>query len=111
VAAFVSYLHAHELVAAHGEDGATAIVMPLTVDGLIFAASMTMLDAPRCGHRSPALTRWTLVLGITASVLVNVAHGLTHGIVGAVIAGWSALAPVLVYEFLMGSSGRCTTLR
>ncbi|WP_433185633.1 DUF2637 domain-containing protein [Actinoallomurus sp. CA-150999] len=101
VAAFVSCRHAYELVTTHGEDGTTAAVMPLTVDGLIFAASMTMLDAARRGHRSPALARWTLGLGITASVLANVAHGLTHGVVGAVIVGWPALALVLVYELLM----------
>lgn len=73
VAAFVSYRHAYELVVTHGENGVTAAVMPLTVDGLIFSASITMLGAARDGRRSPALARWTLGLGITASLLANVA--------------------------------------
>ncbi|MFI0483050.1 DUF2637 domain-containing protein [Actinomadura sp. 9N215] len=101
VAAYVSYRHAYELIRANGEDHATAVVMPITVDGLIFAASMTMLDATRRGHRIPNLARWTLGLGITASVLANIAHGITHGPIGAIIAGWPALALVLIYELLM----------
>jgi hypothetical protein len=55
VAAYVSYRHAYELIRANGEDRATANVMPATVDGLIFAASMTMLDAARHGTPIPAL--------------------------------------------------------
>ena len=101
VAAYVSYRHAYELIRAKGEDHATAVVMPVTVDGLIFAASMTMLDATRRGNKIPNLARWTLGLGITASVLANIAHGIAHGPIGAVIAGWPALALVLIYELLM----------
>ncbi|WP_067455280.1 DUF2637 domain-containing protein [Actinomadura macra] len=101
VAAYVSYRHAYELIRAKGEDHATAVVMPITVDGLIFAASMTMLDATRRGNKIPNLARWTLGLGITASVLANIAHGIAHGPIGAIIAGWPALALVLIYELLM----------
>lgn len=101
VAAYVSYRHAHELVLANGEDHTTAAVMPLTVDGLIFAASMTKLDATRRGRQVPALVYWTGGLGIVATVAANIAHGLTHGPVGAIVAGWPAVALVLVYELLM----------
>ena len=38
VAAVVSYEHASDLVRAHGETGFTARLIPLTVDGLIYAA-------------------------------------------------------------------------
>src|SRR5258708_32518558 len=72
VAVYVSYRHAYELVLANGEDRTTAYLMPATVDGLIMAASMTMLDAARRNRRPPALARWTLGLGITASILANV---------------------------------------
>ena len=37
VAAVVSYEHAYDLVRAHGESGWTAHLVPLTVDGLIYA--------------------------------------------------------------------------
>ena len=45
VAAIISYQHAYELVRSHGESGATARLAPFTVDGLILAASMVMMDA------------------------------------------------------------------
>src|ERR1700722_19709105 len=47
VAAVVSYEHAYLLVRAHGEGGWTAHLIPLTVDGLIWASSMVMLDSAR----------------------------------------------------------------
>lgn len=40
VAAVVSYQHAYELVRSHGESGLTAKLLPFTVGGLIWAASM-----------------------------------------------------------------------
>lgn len=47
VAAVASYEHAFDLVQAHGEVGWTARLVPLTVDGLIYASSMVMLDSAR----------------------------------------------------------------
>jgi hypothetical protein len=47
VAAVISYHHAYELVTTHGETGITARLVPFTVDGLILAASMLILDANR----------------------------------------------------------------
>ena len=40
VAAVISYQRAYELVTSHGETGVTARLLPFTVDGLIWAASM-----------------------------------------------------------------------
>lgn len=40
VAAVASYEHAYALVRAHGETGWTGRLVPLTVDGLIYASSM-----------------------------------------------------------------------
>ena len=39
VAAVASYEHAYDLVRAHGETGWTARLIPLTVDGLIYASA------------------------------------------------------------------------
>jgi len=47
VAAIISYQLAYELVRSHGEFGMTARLLPFTVDGLIWAASMVVLDASR----------------------------------------------------------------
>jgi hypothetical protein len=101
VAAVVSYEHAYALVHEHGETGWTARLIPLTVDGLIWASSMVMLDSARRGARVPALARCRLGLGIAATLAANVAHGLGHGPVGAAVAAWPAVALVGSYELLM----------
>jgi len=86
VAAVVSYEHASDLVRDHGESGSTAHLIPLTVDGLIYASSMVMLDSARRDAQVPALARWLLGLGVVATLAANVAHGLGHGIIGAAVA-------------------------
>jgi len=101
VAAVASYEHAYDLVRAHGEAGWTARLVPLTVDGLIYASSMVMLDSARRKTPVPALARWLLGLGIAATLAANVAHGLGHGLAGAAVAAWPAVALVGSYELLM----------
>src|SRR5215475_6018950 len=60
VAAVISYRHAYELVCSHGENGTKARLVPFTVDGLIWAASMVILDANRRMLHVPALAKWSL---------------------------------------------------
>ena len=96
-----SYEHASALVRAHGESGWTGRLIPLTVDGLIYASSIVMLDAARRGARAPALARWLLRLGIVATLAANIAHGLGQGAAGAVVGAWPAFALVGSYELLM----------
>jgi hypothetical protein len=76
-------------------------MVPLTVDGLIYASSMVMLDSARRKTTVPALARWLLGFGIAATLAANVAHGLSHGPVGAAVAAWPAVALVGAYELLM----------
>ena len=92
VAAIISYQHAYELVRSHGESGATARLLPFTVDGLIWAASMVVLDASRRNRPVPRLAAWSLGTGIVATVGANLAHGVGHGPVGALVSAWPALA-------------------
>jgi hypothetical protein len=101
VAAVASYEHAYGLVRAHGEVGWTGRMLPLTVDGLIYASSMVMLDSARRRTPVPALARWLLGVGIAATLAANVAHGLGHGLIGAAVAAWPAVALVGSYELLM----------
>jgi hypothetical protein len=101
VAAVASYEHAYDLVRVHGESGWTARMVPLTVDGLIYASSMVMLDSARRKTPVPMLARWLLGLGIAATLAANVAHGLGHGLIGAAVAAWPAVALVGSYELLM----------
>jgi hypothetical protein len=101
VAAVASYEHAYALVRAHGETGWIGRLVPLTVDGLIYASSMVMLDSARREVPVPALARWLLGLGIAATLAANVAHGLGHGPAGAAVAAWPAIALVGSYELFM----------
>jgi hypothetical protein len=101
VAAIISYQHAYELVRSHGESGMTARLLPFTVDGLIWAASMVMLDASRRDQRVPRLAGWSLGTGIVATVGANLAHGIGHGPPGALVSVWPALALVGSFELLM----------
>jgi len=101
VAAVASYEHAYALVRAHGETGRIGRLVPLTVDGLIYASSMVLLDAARREAPVAALARWLPGLGIAATLAANVARGLGHGPAGAVVAAWSAVALVGSYELFM----------
>jgi hypothetical protein len=71
VAAVISYQHAYEFVTSHGETGFTARLLSFTVDGLIWAASMVVLDASRRNHPVPRLALWSLGAGIVATVGAN----------------------------------------
>jgi hypothetical protein len=101
VAAIISYQHACELVSSHGETGFTARLLPFTADGLIWAASMVALEASRRDHPVPRLALGSLGAGIVATVGANLAHGLGHGPVGALVSAWPALALVGSFELLM----------
>lgn len=74
-----------QLVSTPGEHGLTARLLPFTVDGLIWAASMVVLDASRRNERVPPLAAQSLGVGIVATVGANLAHGLGHGRVGALV--------------------------
>jgi hypothetical protein len=58
VAVVASHEHAYDLARVHGEAGWTAHLVPLTVDGPIYASSMVMLDSARRKTSVPALARW-----------------------------------------------------
>lgn len=101
VAGWVSYRHAVTVVTAHGETGWVGRMYPATIDGLIVAASMVLLDAARHRDRAPALAVWLLAAGITATLAANVLAGAGYGPLGAVVSAWPALAFVGCYELLM----------
>jgi Protein of unknown function (DUF2637) len=97
VAAVISYRHACELAGTHGETRVTARLVPFTVDGLILAASMLILDASRRHRPVPPLARWCLGIGILATIGANLAHGP----IGALVSAWPALALAGSFELLM----------
>jgi Protein of unknown function (DUF2637) len=101
IAGTVSYLHMHLLVELHGQPGWVAALTPLSVDGMIVAASTTLLAESRSGRRG-GLPSWVLlVIGSVASLAANVAVAEPTA-TGRVIAAWPSFALIGSYELLMG---------
>lgn len=62
---------------------------------------MLILDASRRHRPAPPLARFCLGAGILAKIGANLAHGLGHGPIGALISAWPALALAGSFELLM----------
>jgi uncharacterized protein DUF2637 len=99
IAGTVSYLHMHTLVARHGQPGWVAALTPLSVDGMIVAASTTLLADSRSGRNGGALPWALLVAGSVASLAANVAVA-EPTLIGRVIAAWPSFALTASYELL-----------
>jgi Protein of unknown function (DUF2637) len=100
IAGTVSYLHMHLLVELHGQPGWVAALTPLSVDGMIVAASTTLLADSRSGGRGGILPWALLVTGSVASLAANVAVA-EPTTTGHVIAAWPSFSLIAAYELLM----------
>lgn len=101
IAAVVSFGHMHELALRHGETPLNATLIPLSVDGMVVASSMSVLIADRTGIGLPWLPWTLLILGSLASLAANVEVA-EPTIVGRVIAAWPSFAFVGAYHLLQG---------
>ena len=63
---------------------------------------MVVLDASRRNQSVPRLAASSLGTGIVATVGANLAHGVGHGPVGALVSAWPALALVGSFELSPG---------
>ena len=77
-----------------------AALTPLSVDGMIVAASTALLADSRAGRRGGLLPWALLVVGSAASLAANVAVA-QPTLVGRVIAAWPSFALISAYEMLM----------
>jgi hypothetical protein len=100
IAAVISYKHMYQLVLQYGETSWTAALLPVSVDGMIVVASMSLLVDSRQGRRSGLLPWVLLVLGSAASLAANVAVA-EPSLVGRLIAAWPSCALIGAYELLM----------
>jgi hypothetical protein len=100
IAGTVSYLHMHLLVELHGQPGWVAALTPLSVDGMIVAASTALLADSRRGRRGGFLPWVLLTAGSVASLAANVAVA-ESTVTGRVIAAWPSFALIGSYELLM----------
>jgi len=109
VAAVVSYEHMRALADLAGE-GWRSWLLPISVDGLVVAGSMTMLVRRRAGQPAGALTWTALVLGLGASLAANVVAAdpgvIDPALLRRLVAAWPPLALLLAYELLMQQLGR-----
>jgi hypothetical protein len=99
VAAIASYEHMRALAEFAGE-GWRSWLLPISVDGLAVAASMTMLVRRRAGLPAGALAWVALLLGLGASLAANVAAA-EPTVQGRLVAAWPPLGLLLSYELLM----------
>jgi uncharacterized protein DUF2637 len=109
IAAVVSYSHIYGLGRAHGQDGTAARLLPLSVDGVILAASLVLLHEARNDRAAPRLARFMLWLGIAATIGANIAYGAGYGLPGALISAWPAVAFIGAVEMAVGLIRRART--
>lgn len=100
-AAVISYNHIADLGLRYGGTALTARLLPLSVDGLILAASLLMLADARAKRSVHWLTWAGLMAGVAATVAANCAYGLRFGVAGAILWAWPALAFVVAAELSM----------
>src|SRR5436190_16022934 len=104
IAAWSSYSHMAHVALRYGERPEVAHVLPLSVDGMLVVASVAMVDDKRAGRRVRTSARVAFAVGVVASIAANIAAA--HPSPGArIVAGWPALALLLVVE-LLSRSGR-----
>jgi hypothetical protein len=103
VAAVASYEHMRALAVVAGEDWRSWL-LPISVDGLAVAASLTMLVRRRAGLPAGGLAWVALLLGLGASMAANVAAA-EPTVAGRLVAAWPPVALLLAYELLMQQVG------
>jgi hypothetical protein len=100
IAGTVSDPHMHLLVELHGQPSCVATLTRLPVDGMVIAASTTLLADSGCGGRGGFLPWALLVAGSLASLAANVAV-VEPSLTGRVIAAWPSFSLIASYELLM----------
>ena len=112
----VSYSHIYDLARQHAQNVLDARLLPLSVDGLIVAASFLILHEARAGRDVPKLGRWMLAVGVVATVLANIAYGIQGGAYDAIVSAWPAVsflgcAEMLTYLLRVSRTRRAPVTR
>jgi hypothetical protein len=100
IAFSASYQHQYELDIFYRQTHWVAAMLPLTVDGLIVAAGLTIWTAARYGYGRPLGAYLALFAGVGATVVTNLAADQRYHWpwVGPGISVWPAGAFVAAYE-------------
>ena len=99
VAAVVSFAHMWEVAHRAGE-GWRSYLLPLSVDGLVVAASMSLLTSRRAGTPSGRLAWVALMGGVGASLMANVVSA-DPNLTARIVAAWPAAAFAVAFELLL----------
>jgi hypothetical protein len=109
IAAVVSFVHIEHLAVTHGQTVLAAMLLPLSIDGTVAAASLVMLRAARAGLGTPWLARLMLGLSVVATLAANIAYGARFGLTGSLLSGWPAVAFIGSAEMAIGMVRRTRT--
>ncbi|HEX5345979.1 MAG TPA: DUF2637 domain-containing protein [Pseudonocardiaceae bacterium] len=99
VAAVVSYSHMTELAHRAGEQWRSWLI-PISVDGLIVAASMVLLTRHRAGQPGGPLAWGSLGVGVIASLAANMADARPE-VTSVLVAGWAPVAFAAAFHLLL----------
>jgi hypothetical protein len=99
IAAVVSYSHMQQLASSAGEDWRSWLI-PLSIDGLVVAASMVLLTRRRTGLPGGPLAWGALGAGVGASLAANMADARPE-VTAVLVAGWPAVAFAVAFELLL----------
>lgn len=99
VAAVCSYAHMQALAVRSGEEW-RSLIIPLSVDGMLVASTLAIVDRRRAGNSAGWVPWFGLSLGILASLAANVAAARPDPI-ARVIAAWPPLAFAVAVETLV----------
>lgn len=107
VAAVISYAHMQDLAHGAGE-GWRSHLLPLSVDGLLVAATTSILVARWRSRPASWVAKVSLGLGIAASIAANIAAA-EPTLTGRMVAAWPPLALALATELLAQQGGHRTS--
>jgi len=99
VAAVVSFAHMREVADRAGEQW-RAWLLPLSVDGLVIAASMVLVTRRRGGLPGGRIAWCALLGGVGASLAANIAAA-EPTVTARLVAAWPALAFAVAFELLL----------
>lgn len=99
VAGYASYNHIVSVATAAGEHRGVALVLPLSIDGLIVVGTMAMLEDKRARRVPRPMARVALAFGIVATIAANVASAEPTA-TARMVAAIPALAFLIAVEVL-----------
>jgi hypothetical protein len=102
IAATVSFVHIEHLAVTHGQTALASMLLPVSIDGTVAAASLVMYRTARAGLGTPRLARVMLGLSVIATLAANVAYGARFGLTGSLLSGWPAVAFIGSAEMAIG---------